>query len=866
MLADDIRRTFLSFFQERDHRLYPTSSLIPPPDTNLMLTTAGMVQFRPYFLGVEKPPHPRATSTQKSFRTTDIDEVGDQSHLTLFEMLGNFSFGDYFKKEAIAWAWELVTKEFGLDPARIWVTVYEQDDEAERLWLSETPIPAERIQRLGKKENFWDMGVAGPGGPNSEIFYDRGSEYGEEGGPAKNDTRYLEIYNLVFMQYETDGNKEIVGELAAPSVDTGMGLERVATVLQDARSIYDTDLFLPILDRAAELTKKPRGENETTDRLLRTLTDHARSTAFLIADGVTPSNEGRGYVLRRVMRRAITKARLAGVTDRLLASMCDAVIQRFGHVFPELLRNSEGIDLVANREEERFSQTLDMGLRILNEALEKGRAQSSETLPGEVAFKLQDTYGFPLDITKDVASEAGLQVDVAVYERLMQEQRERSRAATQVIQVEGLPAQEAFQTPTVFLGYEHREGEGRIVAIVRGVEPLEVLGAGEEADVIFDRTPFYPEGGGQIGDRGFLLSGTAKAEVLDTRKLGSAVLHRVRVTEGELRAGLDMEQHVDPIHRTGSEQAHTATHMLHHTLRNVLGEHVRQMGSLVEPGRLRFDFSHFSAVDRDSLTEVEETVNAKVSADDSVRAFETSYQEAVDKYHAMAFFEEKYGNEVRVVEIGDYSYELCGGTHVPHTGRVGFVKLLGEGSIGSNIRRVEALTGIEGLKWVNARLRAAERAADLVRVGPDELVAGVERLIKAQKDLEKKLGAQQRSGVSAAVDELVPLARDVGGAKVVVARRSEAPNVLRELAAAVRDKLGRSIVILGAAGEGSVNLVAAATKDLGVDARKILRPAAARIGGNAGGKPDLAMGGGRDADGLDEALALAAREAESALG
>src|SRR5919108_595069 len=740
MLADDIRRTFLAFFEARDHKLYPSSSLIPPPETNLMLTTAGMVQFRPYFLGTEKPSHPRATSVQKSFRTTDLEEVGDQTHLTLFEMLGNFSFGDYFKPEAIAWAWELLTTEFGLDPERLWATVYEEDDEAEQLWLEVTPIPAERIQRLGKNENFWDMGVAGPGGPNSEIWYDRGPAYGEEGGPAVNDTRYLEVYNLVFIQYETDGAKNIVKPLPAPSVDTGMGLERMATVLQEGVSAYDTDLFAPVLDRASELTGKPRGSDDASERLLRTLADHARSAAFLIADGVTPSNEGRGYVLRRVMRRAITKARLAGVNTKLLQELTEAVVERFGHVYPELQRNSEGIALVAAREEERFTQTLDIGLRILEESIEK----ATDVLPGNVAFKLQDTYGFPLDITKDVATERGLTVDVDGYERLMEEQRTRSREVGEAGKVRAGAGPRIDVAPTEFLGYEKRTDTGKVVAIAKGVEPAASLAPG-------------------------------------------------------------------------------------------------------------------------SLSEIEETINTRVESDDKVTPFDTSYREAIDKYHAMAFFEEKYGDVVRVVEIGDYSYELCGGTHVPQTGHVGFVKLLGESSIGSNIRRGEALTGVEGLRWVNVRLREAERAAELVRTAPDELVAGIQRLLKTQKELERQIAAGQRSGISAAVNELVPTAQQIDSAQLVVARRTEEVGVLRELAVAVRDKIGRGAVILGTSGEGSVNLVAAVTKDLGVDARELLRPAAERIGGGAGGKPDLALAGGRNPEALDDALEVARQQAQGSL-
>jgi alanyl-tRNA synthetase len=859
MHGDDIRRTFLAFFEERDHPVHPSSSLIPPVDSGLLLTTAGMVQFRRYFMGLETPPHPRATSAQKAFRTTDIEEVGDQSHQTFFEMLGNFSFGEYFKKEAIGWAWELATQAFGLDPDRLWATVYKADDEAEELWKTQTPIPHDRIQRLGKEDNFWAI-PNGPGGPNSEIFYDRGPAYGVEGGPAVNDVRYLEFYNLVFMQYEVDEDEEPVRDLPMKSVDTGFGLERAATVIQEAPSSFETDLFLPILERAEQLTGAGRDGSAQEVRLLRILADHSRATTFLLGDAVAPSNEGRGYIVRRLLRRALTAARQYGYTGDVLPPLCEATIARFGNVYPELTRNREGILEVARREEQRFSHTLDAGLAILEDAIEKAKGK----LSGEVAFRLHDTYGFPLDITLDVARNAGLEVDTEEFERLMTEQRTRSRETTTA---EKKREQVRLDVaPTESLAYDALEAEGKIVAIVRGVEPVPSAAQGDEVDVVLTRTPFYPEGGGQVGDRGVLETGDASGTVIDTQAQGPLVLHRVRVSSGEFVVGADVAARVDPSHRAGAARAHTATHMLHHTLRDTLGEHVRQHGSLVEPGRLRFDFSHFSAVDPDSLVEIEETVNRRVGDDDAVNAFETSYREAIDRYGAMAFFEEKYGDVVRVVEIGNYSYELCGGTHVPHTGRVGFVKLLGEGSIGSNLRRVEALTGIEGLRWVNARLREAERAAEMVRVPPDELVSGIERLIKTQKDLEKAVGAQQRSGVAAAVAELAESARELNGAKLVVEKRPEDANVLRDLAARLRDKLGRSIVILGTARDGRANLVAAVSKDLGVDAREILKAAATRIDGNAGGKPDLAMGGGRRPEGLDEALAVAEKEAEGVLG
>jgi alanyl-tRNA synthetase len=865
MLARDIRRTFLSFYEERGHRVVPSAPLIPN-DPTLMFTVAGMVPFKRYLLGEEPPPFPRATSVQKCFRTENIEDVGTNAKdCTLFEMLGNFSFGDYWKAEACSWAWELMTQVFKLDIGRLWVTVLDSDDETVDVWSRVEGVTPDRIVRFPEEDNFWQMGVAGPCGPSTEIFVDRGPSYGPEAadGPAGSPERYQEIYNLVLMQWVQDVPFHVVGDLPQTGIDTGMGLERIAQILQDVPTVWDTDEIAPLVAKASEITGAKYLGSPAEDRLLQIVTDHSRSATFLIADGVAPSNEGRGYILRRVLRRALTEARLSGHTGELLPPMAQKTIEVFGSTYPELERNREGVLETLRREEQRFSQTLDAGLGMLEEAVKESKKDGK--LPGEVAFRLHDTYGFPLDITRDVASREGLEVDEESFERLMEEQKTRSRAVTEGEKARAVSQVRLDVAPTTFLGYDQLDATGKVVAIVKGNEPAASASAGEEVGIVFESTPFYPEGGGQVGDRGTVVSGDAQGEVLDTQSIGAAVLHTVRVTDGEIHLDQEMELHVDPSQRMGAEQAHTATHMLHHTLRNVLGEHVRQMGSLVEPGRLRFDFSHFSAVHPESLEEIEETVNSRVASDDAVRAFETSYQEAIDRYNAMAFFEEKYGDEVRVVEIGDYSYELCGGTHVPHTGRVGFVKLLGEGSIGSNIRRVEALTGVEGLKWVNSRLREAERAAELVKVGSDDLVSGIERLLKTQKELEKRLEAQQRSGVSAAVDELIPKARDVGRGKLIVERRDQDMSVLGDLAAAVRDKLGPSIVVLGAAADGRAGIAAATSKSLGIDAREVLRPAAVQIGGNAGGKPLLARGGGPQAGSLDQALAVAAREAENAL-
>jgi alanyl-tRNA synthetase len=867
MRAEEIRRTFLQFFEERGHRVVPSAPLVPS-DPTLMFTVAGMVPFKPYFLGQEEPPFPRAASVQKCFRTENIEDVGTNARdCTFFEMLGNFSFGDYFKADACRWAWELLTDVYGIDVDRLWISYLEGDDETAAIWEHEVGVAKERIVPFPKEDNFWHMGVAGPCGPCTEIYIDRGQTFGPDGRPSRADEpknqRYQEIYNLVFMQYVQDEPFHVVGELGRKGVDTGMGLERLTQILQGIETVFDTDLFTPIIARAEELTGLRRDASDEARRTLEIVADHARSVTMLLADGVTPSNEGRGYVLRRVLRRGLTTARLAGHGGTLLPPLAEVVIDEFGDRYPELRRNRDAIVQTIAREEDRFSRTLDAGLELLTAEIEK---TNDGTLPGEVAFRLHDTYGFPLDLTRDVASSAGLQVDVEGFQRLMDEQRERSRRVTEDAKAE-LADVRVEAPPTAFLGYDALEAPASVVAIVRGVDSVAAAAEGDEVDVVLDRTPFYAEGGGQVGDRGVLEGGEAAAEVLDTQKHGALHLHRVRVTSGELVVGAEVDARVDPRHRAGAERAHTATHVMHHQLRDTLGEHVRQMGSLVEPGRLRFDFSHFAGVGRDVLDEIEELVNRRISSDDEVRYRTMSYTDAIAS-GAMAFFEDKYGDEVRVVEVGEYSRELCGGTHVRHTGEVGLVKVLGEGSIGSNIRRVEALTGLEGLRWVNERLRRAERAAELLRVPSDELTEGVERLLRSQKELQRALDQQQRSGVAEAVGELTSQAREIGRGKLLVSRRPEAVGPLRELAVAVRDKLGRSVVILGTAGEGSANLVAAVSSDLvgtGIDARELLAPTREHIQGGGGGKPDLAMSGGRRPEGLDEALAAAAREAELAL-
>ena len=866
-----IRDRFTAFFTERQHERVPSASLVPN-DPSLLLTNAGMNQFKPYFLGEQSPPYRRAVSNQKCFRTTDIDEVGKTArHLTFFEMLGNFSFGDYYKEKACPWAWELVTEGYGIDPERLWVTVYETDDEAEEIWRDAVGVRPERIVRLGKADNFWSMGVAGPCGPDSEIFFDLGERFGEESdqGPGGNQERYLEIWNLVFMQNDCNAQIEPVAELPKKNIDTGAGVERLAFALQGAASIYETDTLGGMVTRAEELTKKKYGSDEKVDKALRILADHGRGLAFLIADGVLPSNEERGYVLRRLMRRAIRHARLLGYEKQILPELIDSTVELMGDAYPEVKDRYDFIVEVASREEERFDETLKQGLEMLESEIVKARDLGAG-IPGDVAFKLHDTFGFPIDITTDVAAEAGLKVDAGEFEQLMQEQRARARAARKAAPEGDL---EAVYGPlleqhgdTEFIGYEHLSTDASILAMVDGGRGVPVAGEGDEVVVILDRTAFYAEGGGQVGDHGVISGPSGTAEVVETIRLVPGLFgHVIRVRSGELRVGEDVVASVDPDWRHGSERAHTATHVLHWVLRHRLGEHAKQAGSLVEPGRLRFDFSHFDALGG-RVEEIGGEMQSRVQSDDPTRAYETSYDFA-RSIGAMAIFGEKYGDIVRVVEVGDYSKELCGGTHVPRTSQIGVVVITGEGSVGANLRRIEALVGREGLEHLNKRVAVLERAAELLKTNPDDVAERIEKLLATQKEMEKRIGAIERRSVESEADDLAAAAVDVDGTRLVVARREGDVDSLRSLAQKLKGKLGSAVVILGTAGESNANLVGAVTKDLverGIAARDLLAPGAALLGGGAGGKPDLAISGGPNRASLDDALeavAAAAREA-----
>jgi alanyl-tRNA synthetase len=869
-----IRSEFVSFFEKRDHLVVPSSSLIPD-DPSLLLTTAGMVQFKPFFLGHREPPHPRATSVQKVFRTTDIENVGRTiRHLTFFEMLGNFSFGDYFKEGAIALAWDLVTEGYGIDPSRLWVSVFVEDDEAVEIWRRY--LPAERIVRRdqpldtvpvperGKFDNFWSMGVAGPCGPSSEIFVDRGPNYGPDGGPDVDEERFLEIWNLVFMQYERDDDFNLVGELEQKGVDTGSSLERVAIVLQDVPSVYETDLFAPLMDAAQAVTGRPYGKDERDDLSLRIIAEHGRACAFLVGDGVLPSNEGRGYVLRRMLRRVAREAYRLGAEQGVTGPMVQRTVEVMGDAYPELVERRPFILQVAASEEEHFGATLRQGLSRFEEEVDRTRTAGSGTFAGEAAFLYHDTYGFPIEMTVELAQEQGLDVDTEAFDRLMSEQRERARAAARGGRDQTALVEVARESgPTEFVGYERLESDGRITGLLSGGGRTDSATEGQDVELLLERTPFYAEGGGQVGDAGQIDADGGVVRVHDTIPgPGGIIVHRARVESGEIRSGQEVRAKVDAPRRASTARSHTGTHVVHWTLRHVLGEHARQAGSLVAPGRLRFDFTHFEPLSRDLLEEIEGKANARLGEDSPVRAYETTLEFARSQ-GAIALFEETYGDIVRVVEIGDYSVELCGGTHVPHTGQVALALVTSEASIGSGLRRIEAVVGPEALEHFHRERRLLEEVAEaLGSDDPSRAPDRARRAVARIKELEAALGKVRAQERDVRLGELVAGATDVAGVRLVIAEMpGEEAGTLRDLALKLRDRLdggGHGAAVLGTADGSKATLVAACTKalvDRGITAPLLLEPAARTVGGRAGGKPHLAFGGGGKGSALAEALA-----------
>ncbi|HZD37897.1 MAG TPA: alanine--tRNA ligase [Actinomycetes bacterium] len=880
MNSTEIRRRFLDFFVERDHRLVPSSSLIPN-DPTLLLANAGMNQFKPYFLGEVDPDFSRATSVQKCFRTSDIENVGHTTrHLTFFEMLGNFSFGDYFKAGAIQYAYELVTERFGFEADRVWATVYLDDDEAFGLW-HEVGLPAERIQRRGREDNFWDMGVAGPCGPSSEIYIDRGPDYGREGGPIADEERYLEIWNLVFMQNLRDDKEDynIVGELPKKNIDTGMGLERVAILRQGVDNVFETDLLAPILEQVQSACGRVYGRDETADLSLRVVAEHTRAASFLIADGVLPSNEGRGYVLRRLLRRAVDHSRRLGVEDPVMASISGSVVDTLGGAWPELVAQRSLIDQVVASEEESFARTLRQGSALLQSVITRTRERGEQTLPGDTAFQLHDTYGFPFELTVEVATDAGLQVDRERFGALMEEQRRRGKEARREM-VGAQRKVEAYRElsqrfgRTAFVGYDRTSAEGRVLGLLGpDGEELSSAAQGQDIELVLDRTPFYAESGGQVGDKGVVrTSDGAVLQVTDTQfGLEGFHVHTAKVLEGELRSDEPVLAEVDPERRAATARSHTATHTLHWALRQKLGDHAKQQGSLVDAGRLRFDFAHFSSVPAEHLAGVQDDVNLHLAGDPEVKVWHTSLAEA-EASGAVGLFGEKYGAVVRVVDIGDFSRELCGGTHVGHGSQVGPVLILGESSVGANLRRIEALTGLDALRHLDRERQLLAEVASLLRARPEDAPEQLRRRLEALADATRELQRLRQSELAGRAAELAGHATTTAGGAWMVVERVAGANAdeLRQLANTIRERRGGGpgVVVLGSDQGGRGNLVALVTADLvgrGVTARDVVMPAARLVGGGAGGKGELATGGGADAGKLDEALATARTEANRVL-
>jgi alanyl-tRNA synthetase len=854
--ADQLRTAFTRYFTERGHTAVPSASLIPH-DPSVLFTIAGMVPFKPFFLGDEVPPWPRATTVQKCFRTVDIDVVGTtQRHCTFFEMLGNFSFGDYFKPEAIPLAWELITEVLGIDGERVWITVHQSDDEAEQIWVEGVGVPAARVQRLGD-DNFWKMGDTGPCGPSSEMFFDKGAAYGGDGGPAHGGAeRFVEIWNLVFMQYNRtpEGATE---PLPRPSIDTGAGLERILPVLQGVDSIFATDLFVPMIDAAQSLTGRLYGQEEIVDVGLRILADHGRAMAMLVSDGVLPANEGRGYVLRRIIRRAVRRARQLGVDGGVTVPLVDAAVAVLGRSYPALAEQHSLVAGVVAREEEGFLRTLATGSTILEEQLASGAG----TVPGEVAFRLHDTYGFPVELTREIAEEAGVSVDLAAFEAAMDRQRSQARAAARAGRAEA--GEQAYRSVldgegrTVFVGQrpDGYAAPARVVAVLADLRPDH---AGE-AEIFLDRTPFYAEGGGQVGDTGTIVTETGTALVYDTvSALPGLTAHRARVT-GEVFTGQDALATIDGVRRDSLRRNHTGTHLLHAALRAVLGDHVRQQGSLVAPDRLHFDFSHHGSVSPEELAAVASMANTDVLTDADVIVEETTRAQA-EAMGALAFFGDKYGERVRVVRAGEHSLELCGGTHVGALGMIGPITVVSESSIGSNTRRLEAVTGTSALDRIVAREGLLAEAAALLRTEPEHVAEAIDRLLERQRAAEKSL--RQAEGRELQTEARGLAAAAEGG--VVVARRDGLDaDRLRDLAQAVRSVAGlRAVVVAGSPDGGKAGLAISADRtgdDPDVDATALIRQLAPLLGGGGGGSPEVAVAGGKDPAGIDAALDEARR-------
>ncbi len=867
MTSDEIRRAFLKYFEERKHRVVSSSSLVPRNDPTLLFTNAGMVQFKGVFLTEETRDYSRATTSQKCVRAggkhNDLENVGKTArHHTFFEMLGNFSFGDYFKEGAIEMAWDLLIQKWGLPAEKMWITIYLDDDEAYDLWRK-IGIPADRIVRLGEKDNFWAMGETGPCGPCSEIVIDQGEGMGcgqPDCAVGCDCDRYLELWNLVFMQFNRDAQGKMT-PLAKPCIDTGMGLERISAILQGMKSNFETDLFIPIIKGIGEIGHLSYGRDPKTDISIRVIADHSRAATFLINDGVLPSNEGRGYVLRRIMRRAMRHGKMLGIDHPFLYQTSSKVVDLMKDAYPELRETEAIVSRVIRNEEERFSETLDSGLKILREELDQLKKEKGKVFSGEVAFRLYDTFGFPLDLTAEILQEEGMSLDEEGFKAQMEEQRQKSKQAWQGMG-EG-KAKEIYRRlsnegmKTLFVGYEETQCESRILKLIKGDESVSSANEGDEIEIITEKTPFYGETGGQVGDRGVIFQENFSLEVEDTlRPLEDLIVHKARVKRGVVRVGMEATFKVDPDRRRAIALNHTATHLLQAMLREVLGSHVHQAGSLVAPERLRFDFTHFAPIERGDLEQIEAMVNQKVRQNMRVETKIMNVEEALQT-GAMALFGEKYGEKVRVVRVSDFSIELCGGTHTSRTGDIGIFKILHESGVAAGVRRIEALTGEGAYQFIREEERQLEEIASSLKSPPGEIGVRVERLLQRQKELEREVESFQAKWSHQEISGLLSLVREVKGVKVLSVRLDgKDPKRLREYIDQLKEKIGSGIILLGSQSEVKVTLLIGITEDLTrrFKANELIKKIALHVGGTGGGRPDFAQAGGTDPERLDEAL------------
>ena len=864
MGLNQLRHAFLKFFEEKDHLIMPSASLVPKSDKSLLLINSGMAPLKAYFTGQETPPSPRVTTCQKCIRTPDIDIVGKTArHGTFFEMLGNFSFGDYFKREAIVWAWEFVTEVLKLPLERLWVTIYLEDDEAYEIWTDVVGLDPQRIVRMGKEDNFWEIGV-GPCGPCSEIFFDRGKEHGcgsDNCAIGCDCDRFVEFWNLVFTQFDRDeeGNYH---PLEHPSIDTGMGLERIAAIMQGVNSLFEVDTIKNIMKEASRISGIRYGDNANTDISLRVITDHIRGTVFMISDGIIPSNEGRGYVLRRILRRAARHGKLIGIKNMFLSDLAKIVIRESGDAYPELREKQQYILKVIQVEEERFNETIDQGLIILKGYIDNIKKAKSKVLDGKSAFRLYDTYGFPLDLTREILEEEGFDVDEAGFNAEMKDQRERARSAREETNYMGEedPIYGLLKPDekTDFVGYHTLNIRSRVIGLIKDNQRVDSANQGDHVLVILDKTPFYAESGGQIGDRGLLQTDEVTVEIEDVNMLhGDHIVHKGKVLYGTIRTNQELEAKVLTEERLSTARNHSATHLLHKALKEVLGDHVEQAGSLVAPTRLRFDFSHFAPLTDEEIDRVEGIVNKKIMEALSIDIIETTYDDA-RSLGAVALFGEKYGDIVRVVKMGDYSIELCGGTHLSNTGQAGLFKIISETGIAAGVRRIEAVTGSGAIQWVKQQNELINQVSEVLKTNPTGVMQKAKGIMEQVKEYEHEIQILKRQLMQGTVDMLMSDRKSINGIQFITGNvERQDMNTLRDTADILRNKLKSGVVVLASEYQGKVNMIAAATKDMigkGIHSGNLIREVAKVTGGGGGGRPDMAQAGGKDPLKISQAL------------